>query len=153
MCSSDDKYEVPSQARSDLALSIRQPWAELVLRAQKSIEVRSWTTDYRGPLWLHTGQKRDPDAEIHFGLRDLFHGGFVGRVEVSSVIRFDPDRWARWRNRHLVTGEMPSGSFAWLLREPVRLRHPIPARGTLGLFAPSAETMTLLRLGMLPIQS
>jgi hypothetical protein len=153
MSSSNDKTEMTSSAVSNLALSIRQPWAELVLRAQKSIEVRSWTVDYRGPVWLHTGQKNDSEAEAHFGLRDLFHGGFIGRIEVSSVLRLDPERWERWRDRHLVPGEMPAGSFGWLLRQPVRLRKPVAAQGKLGLFEISAETLALLHLAMPAMQA
>jgi ASCH domain-containing protein len=34
-----------------LALSVRQPWAELILTGRKKIELRTWTTDHRGPLW------------------------------------------------------------------------------------------------------
>ncbi|HDR1906682.1 TPA: ASCH domain-containing protein [Pasteurella multocida] len=34
------------------ALSIKQPWAYLIASEQKTIEVRSWSTDYRGPLLI-----------------------------------------------------------------------------------------------------
>ena len=61
-----------------LALSVRQPWAELILTGRKTIELRTWTTSYRGPLWLHTGTKRDPQLEAGFGFDGLYHGGFVG---------------------------------------------------------------------------
>ena len=48
---------------SELALSIRQPWAELILQSRKTIELRSWDTDYRGYLWLHTGKGAAPDLD------------------------------------------------------------------------------------------
>lgn len=32
------------------ALTIRQPWASLIASRHKTIELRTWTTDYRGPL-------------------------------------------------------------------------------------------------------
>ena len=32
------------------ALSIRQPWAELILQGRKTIELRTWKTSYRGLL-------------------------------------------------------------------------------------------------------
>lgn len=133
-------------ATSHLALSVRQPWAELILSGRKSIEVRSWTTDYRGPLWLHTGQKRDPDTEAHFGLTGLVYGSFIGRFELSSVVRLDLERWERWRTRHLVPGPMPPDSYAWLLRSPMRLSQPIAARGDLRLFVPDPGALALLEL-------
>lgn len=38
------------------ALTIRQPWATLIARGAKTIETRSWSTKYRGPLAIHAGQ-------------------------------------------------------------------------------------------------
>jgi hypothetical protein len=38
------------------ALSIRQPWAHLIVAGIKQIENRTWTTRYRGPLLIHAGQ-------------------------------------------------------------------------------------------------
>jgi ASCH domain len=32
------------------ALVVGQPWAWLIARGEKMVEVRSWTTPYRGPL-------------------------------------------------------------------------------------------------------
>lgn len=38
------------------ALSVRQPWAHLILSGDKTIEVRSWKTNYRGQLLICTSQ-------------------------------------------------------------------------------------------------
>ena len=32
------------------ALSIRQPWAELIMQGRKTLELRTWRTNYRGAL-------------------------------------------------------------------------------------------------------
>jgi hypothetical protein len=37
------------------ALTIRQPWASLIAMGVKTIETRSWSTNYRGPLAIHAG--------------------------------------------------------------------------------------------------
>lgn len=34
------------------AISIRQPWASLIASGDKTIETRTWPTDYRGPLLI-----------------------------------------------------------------------------------------------------
>ena len=34
------------------ALSVDQPWASLIARGEKTIEIRKWTTTYRGPLLI-----------------------------------------------------------------------------------------------------
>ena len=41
------------------ALSIRQPWASLIVAGIKDIENRSWVTNYRGKLLIHAAQKFD----------------------------------------------------------------------------------------------
>lgn len=148
-----DPDHVALDRTSNLALSVRQPWAELILSSRKSIEIRTWTTEYRGVLWLHTGQKRDPEAEAYFGLSNLFYGGFVGQVTISSVVRMDSERWERWRTRHLVPGSMPPESFGWLLRDPVRLLETVDARGELGLFQLDSEKAASLQRAIVAPQS
>jgi hypothetical protein len=44
------------------ALSIRQPWAWLIVTGYKDIENRSWRTNYRGPLLIHAGRAIDPTS-------------------------------------------------------------------------------------------
>ena len=38
-------------------LTLHQPWASLVALGVKTIETRSWSTKYRGPLAIHAGAK------------------------------------------------------------------------------------------------
>ncbi len=40
------------------ALSLWQPWASLIALGVKTIETRSWATNYRGPLAIHAGLRR-----------------------------------------------------------------------------------------------
>ena len=44
------------------ALTLHQPWAWLVALGVKTIETRSWSTSYRGPLAIHAGA-----ATVHSG--------------------------------------------------------------------------------------
>jgi hypothetical protein len=51
------------------ALTICQPYAELIARGQKRVENREWPTRYRGPLLIHAGKSREwlsgeTDAEL-----------------------------------------------------------------------------------------
>ncbi|HHY88739.1 MAG TPA: ASCH domain-containing protein, partial [Chloroflexi bacterium] len=41
------------------ALSVRQPWAWLIAQGYKTVENRTWATNYRGPLLIHAGKKPD----------------------------------------------------------------------------------------------
>lgn len=116
------------------ALSIRQPWAELILQGRKTIELRTWETDYRGPLWLHTGKAADLDLDRSFGVPDPPRGAFLGRITLVDISPIDPPRWERWRSQHLDSGRYHPGLFAWHLSSAERLRQPVPAPGRLNLF-------------------
>lgn len=45
------------------AITLHQPWATLVALGVKSIETRSWSTRYRGPLAIHAGATRPARGE------------------------------------------------------------------------------------------
>ena len=62
------------------ALTIRQPWASLIVDGEKRVENRTWPTKYRGPLLIHAGKSRlevDRDQA-----RRLPFSAIIGQVEV-----------------------------------------------------------------------
>ena len=123
------------------ALSIRQPWAELIVAGLKDIENRTWRTDYRGPVLIHAGTKIEPiDAALRelvkrisgFDLPDaanLPRGGIVGQAEIVDVVRSSPSRWF-------------SGPYGFVLANARRLPfRPMP--GQPGIFeVPESPTGT-----------
>lgn len=46
------------------AITIRQPYASLIVYKEKEFETRSWRTQYRGPIAIHAAAKHDDDAKI-----------------------------------------------------------------------------------------
>jgi hypothetical protein len=48
-------------------LSVKQPWASLLIASVKRCENRTWTTKYRGWLGIHASKQPEPDWE---GLRE-----------------------------------------------------------------------------------
>lgn len=123
------------------ALSIRQPWAELILRGSKRIEIRTWATDHRGGLWLHTGRQGNRYQEIHYGLEGVFHGGYVGYCRLQTVIPFDKDKWSLWREHHLDYGAYKPGLYAFVLTEVLRFDEPLQSDGALKLFDPVPDIL------------
>ena len=82
------------------ALSIRQPWAWLIVHGFKDIENRDWPTNFRGRLLVHAGQTMarryyDETCEelLRMGLlpanmpayEDLPRGGFVGWMVEAAL--------------------------------------------------------------------
>ena len=120
--------------RMSKALSIRQPWVELIIRGRKSIEVRSWATRHRGELWLHASSRKDIPLLKRFNLAtdDLTFGTLVGVCELYDCVEFTDDNWDLWRIQHLNDGPLQKPQYAWLLRNPIRII-PKPFKGRLGL--------------------
>jgi|HubBroStandDraft_3_1064219.scaffolds.fasta_scaffold751864_1 hypothetical protein len=127
------------------AISVRQPWAELLISGRKSIEIRSWAPEYRGRLWLHAGLKSDPEVERRFGLHDLYRGGFIGSIELIAIVPITEERWIQWLDKHLDSGEHRGGLVAWMVGAPRRFHAPVPGRGQRNLFYPSAEIVQQLK--------
>lgn len=76
------------------ALTIRQPWAWLIVAGHKPVENRSWSTKYRGPLAIHAGlsmsaQDYENACEV-FGKRIdralLQFGGIIGSANLVNVV-------------------------------------------------------------------
>jgi hypothetical protein len=83
------------------ALSIRQPWAWLIVHGHKNIENRTWTTEFRGEFLIHAGlnlygtpeerAKIRSWASSRFGIivpddDKLKRGGIVGRSHLVDVV-------------------------------------------------------------------
>lgn len=78
------------------ALSIRQPWAWLIVHGYKPIENRTWNTHHRGSFLVHAGQGFDRDAyrrlptlfpEIKLPAIEAFErGGIVGQVDLVDCL-------------------------------------------------------------------
>lgn len=115
------------------ALTIRQPWASLIICGAKDVENRTWTTRYRGPLAVHAGHRFDQDLQVWqrriAATVDCFpRGAVIGVVDLIDVVRDSRSRWAE-----------PT-SYHWVLANP-RAIEPVPVRGRLGLWMPEVEIL------------
>ena len=125
------------------AISIRQPWAWLILRGGKDIENRDWATRLRERVFIHasgTMTREDyfaakifcsalPDGtfpeDFFFptfeSLQPLL-GGIVGEVEIADCVKASKSPWF-------------VGPCGFVLREPVALPFTV-CRGMPGFFVP-----------------
>lgn len=111
-----------------IALGVRQPWAELILRGIKTVEIRSTGTRQRGTIYLYASRKpagnaiADSAVEEHaLDLESLPLGRLVGTVELVGSRPADEDD----ATAACVPAEYLDGRFAWELENPVRLEDSI----------------------------
>ncbi len=112
------------------ALSIRQPWAELIASGRKTIETRTWTTRYRGAILICAGQSYMVKGCFdHLGRNPLDSelGVAVAIAELYGVATMAAEHEAA-----AMVKASPS-LFAWYLRGIQRIK-PFPVKGKLGLF-------------------
>jgi hypothetical protein len=83
-------------------ISIKQPWAWLIVAGFKDIENRDWPTSYRGELFIQAGKYRPSEDELRdiekkFRVkidRDaLQFGGIIGKTRLIDCVRSHPSKW------------------------------------------------------------
>ena len=119
------------------ALSIRQPWAWLVVNGYKDIENRTWSTTFRGRIYVHAGQRMVADDypdqreyTTQAGIvipAQLARGAIIGEVTITGCLSFSDSPWF-------------CGPYGFTLEDPVAYDTPVPCRGQLGFF-PVAEAL------------
>ena len=150
------------------ALSLWQPWAQLIAIGAKRIETRSWSTSYRGALAIHAAKAmprearmfayRDPagkvlnDAGILLGgdCAALPRGAIVATAVLKAVLPTDDIQNIAKSVGGLLPheidfGDYSHGRFGWVLSDVQALRESIPCKGALGLWAVPADVECAIR--------
>lgn len=125
------------------ALSIRQPWAWLILHGGKDVENREWPTAFRGEVLIHAGKTMTrgdyeacalfcsgmPDgalpADFRFPSFDELKGqlgGVVGKMRIADCVTQSPSPWF-------------CGRFGFVI-EAAETRPFKACKGSLGFFTP-----------------
>jgi uncharacterized protein (UPF0264 family) len=92
----------------DYALSIKQPWAALVVHGFKTIEIRRWATPRRGRILIHAARTPDPRPEAWAHVPDTLEnatrleGGILGQAQLVDCRTYKSSQaFARDRLLHL----------------------------------------------------
>jgi hypothetical protein len=122
------------------AISIRQPWAWLIMNGGKDIENRTWPTKFRGKVLIHAakgmtmdewsdawgfahGSGAGPKAlEMNVTAKNIERGGIVGIAEIVDCVTRSDSRWF-------------VGPYGFVLRNVKPLPF-FPCKGALGFFKP-----------------
>jgi hypothetical protein len=136
------------------AITLTQPWAQLVAIGAKRIETRSWSCTYEGPLAIHAAKNFPTWAEetadhkpfapvleatgyhwrvgIKHNTRCLPLGQVIAVAWLQAVKLITPD--FRVTSTERAFGNYTLGRYAWHFSTVYRLTTPIAVRGSLGLW-------------------
>jgi hypothetical protein len=116
------------------ALSIRQPWAWLIVTGEKNVENRGWASRYTGPLYIHAAQTFDEAGykwvkknfpRVKMPTPKAFvTGAIIGRVNMVGCADSSLICKSTWF----------TGPYGFIFDNPVKLETPIPCSGQLGFF-------------------
>lgn len=111
------------------AITIKQPWASLIVSGLKDIENRSWKTNFRGRVLIHAGKAVSKNGWREMNQRqidvaastkmmgaifnELPFGAIIGSVEIVDCVQNHPSIWAE------------KGAWNWVLANPVMFPEPI----------------------------
>src|SRR5258708_4725138 len=103
-------------------LSIKQPWAWAIASGRKKVENRSWSTPYRGTVYIHASRTLNRQAvdwlRREFRLKtptDLTCGAVVAVAEIADVVT---------GRRAKRFGKWFEGPFGFVLKNVRPLRAP-----------------------------
>jgi len=110
-------------------ITVKQPWAHLIIHGAKDIENRDWITKYRGPVAIHAGKYVPSTSELltigsKFGIdwnkMVLQYGGIIGVAEIVDCVDHSESPWF-------------FGSYGFVLRNARPVKY-VAMTGKLGLY-------------------
>ena len=119
-------------------LTIKEPWASLIIEEYKKYEFRSWKTKYRGKILIHAGCSVEKDMMKRFSDYNINvnPGYIIGHATIVDCILVDEEFNKELRNIDpVVYGRSNhTETYAWKLENVVKYEKPIPCKGKLGLW-------------------
>lgn len=121
-------------------LTVRQPWASLIVQGHKDIENRSRRTHYRGPLLIQASASIAPEREwrgfldalgFDVDVSKLPTGGLIGMCHLVDCV---DDHHSEWFH----------GPFGYVLTKQRKLPF-IKMRGQLSMFDPPRHVLRRLK--------
>lgn len=134
------------------AITVWQPWAEDIIAGRKLVENRTWTTDYRGPLIIHTGRRYMPGGAA----AGLPRGVVLGVVQLDDVhlagaCSCRPVHGAARIDTYALPNAPSAPVHHLLISAPRRVRALIPAPGRQMLWTPPDALVAQVRAQLVPL--
>ena len=120
-------------------ITIKQPWATLIVEGYKRFEFRSWKTNYRGDILIHAGKGIDKEAMERpkkYLPDEIPIGKIIGKATLTDCVPMSKDfaDMLSKENNDIYTTHSFSRNYGFKLENVEKLDNPIEIRGQLGLW-------------------
>ena len=119
------------------ALTIKEPWASLIVNGYKDYEFRGWKTNFRGKFYIHAGKSIDlknidkfKDYKLDYG-----NGEIIGEAELVDCVLVDKDFYNKNLKDNIVYNH--SGfkeQYAFVLKNVKKYDQRMKAQGKLNFW-------------------
>ena len=125
-------------------LTIKQPWATLIMQGDNRYEFRSWQTKYRGELLIHAGKSVDKEAIKRLAKylpENLPLGKILGKVRLVDCIKMSPEfkEMLLKENSEIYTKSSFQENYGWQVTDIEVFEESIEAKGRLSLWEYNIE--------------
>ena len=119
-------------------LTIKEPWASLIVNGYKEYEFRSWKTNYRGKILIHAGLTLEKDNALRFKDYNLNYGigEIIGEAILTECIPVTSEFEDKLYRTNPLVYEKSNHirNYAWKLENVIKYDNKIPCKGKLGLW-------------------
>lgn len=117
------------------ALSLKQPWAELIVSGKKTLEIRKWNTKFRGEFLIHASKIPNKKAMEKLGFKSLPNGCIVGKAKITRVKEYNSlEEFNKDEDKHFAKGYEWNGKLYGFIIEEAERTKEIPLKGQLNFF-------------------
>lgn len=122
-------------------ISIKEPFATLIMKNIKHIETRSWNTSYRGELYIHASGKKLAKEYLNDYVLDLISdlsmnfGNIICKGNLVDCVLIDEKFLQEIKKNEVeyFCGLYEIGRYAWIFEDVSEIK-PIKAKGHLNIW-------------------
>lgn len=119
-------------------LSIRQPWASVIINGYKAYEFRSWKTKYRGKVLIHASKDVEEEYLSRFESLGLEYptSAIIGSVDLTDCVEVTSDLEDKLieENEMVYGATRGRGGYGFKVENPIKFDKVIEANGSLGFW-------------------
>lgn len=124
-------------------LTLKEPFATLIMKKIKYIETRSWKTNYRGELYIHAGlakirkeERERKELSKLYNDNELNFGYIICKCRLVDCIYMTEEFIEKEKKKDInnfISGRYEVGRYAWIL-DNIEIIEPIKVKGQLGIW-------------------